>query len=104
MRIACAFTCSCRAAPRRARPQRTHFVHCVKPNTRAQPSHIVRPLVAKQLHCLGTLDAVRLMGHGFPTRVPYDQLRRCAVTRTRTRSRTRTRTRNPNSNPNPNPT
>ena len=59
---------------------RTHFIHCVKPNLRAHPYEFSASLVRKQLQCLGTLDAVKLMARGFPTRVPYEQLRRRHLT------------------------
>ncbi|KAL1526140.1 hypothetical protein AB1Y20_014868 [Prymnesium parvum] len=59
----------------RLQRSRSHFIHCVKPNTQSKPAHFVRDLVGKQLRCLGTIDAVRLMAGGFPTRIPYEQLR-----------------------------
>eukprot|EP00966_Prymnesium_polylepis_P220608 5102935-Prymnesium_polylepis.1 len=49
-----------------------HFVRCIKPNGGAQPLVCEPELVMEQLRCNGTLEAVQLMRHGFPTRVPYD--------------------------------
>ena len=53
-----------------------HFVHCVKPNGMEQPELLSYEMVAEQLTSLGTLEAVQLMGLGYPVRIKYDDLRR----------------------------
>ena len=53
-----------------------HFVHCVKPNGMEQPELLSYEMVAEQLVSLGTLEAVELMGLGYPVRIPYDDVRR----------------------------
>ena len=45
-----------------------HFVHCVKPNGMEQPELLSYEMVAEQLVSLGTLEAVELMGLGYPVR------------------------------------
>ena len=49
-----------------------HFVRCMKPNPRFKKHDFERPMIMAQLKCNGTLEAVRLMRHGYPNRVPYD--------------------------------
>ena len=53
-----------------------HFVHCVKPNGMEQPELLSYEMVAEQRTSLGTLEAVQLMGLGYPVRIKYDDLRR----------------------------
>jgi myosin heavy subunit len=41
-----------------------------------QPELLSYEMVAEQLVSLGTLEAVELMGLGYPVRMPYDDVRR----------------------------
>jgi len=49
-----------------------HFVRCMKPNARFKKLDFDRAMIKTQLQCNGTLEAVQLMRHGYPNRVPYD--------------------------------
>ena len=51
-----------------------HFVRCIKPNPQAKPGHIHGISVLDQLKMSGTLDAVKLIQAGYPTRIPYEDL------------------------------
>ena len=48
-----------------------HFVRCVKPNRQKVPSEFVDDLVVGQLRCSGVFEAVRVIGMGFPDRLPH---------------------------------
>ena len=51
-----------------------HFVRCIKPN-RAKRAHAFdRSMVETQLRCSGVFEAVRVIGMGFPDRVPHFQV------------------------------
>ena len=52
----------------------SHFVRCLKPNKELKPSLFTPALVLQQLRCSGTIDAVRLMSAGFPTRMPFTSI------------------------------
>ena len=49
-----------------------HFVRCMKPNGRFRKLDFDSAMIMGQLKCNGTLEAVQLMRHGYPNRVPYD--------------------------------
>ena len=51
-----------------------HFVRCIKPNPELKPNKIHGKSVMEQLRMSGTLDAVRLIQAGYPTRIPYQDL------------------------------
>ena len=51
-----------------------HFVRCIKPNPQAKPGHIHGVSCIDQLRMSGTLDAVKLIQAGYPTRIPYQDL------------------------------
>ncbi len=53
---------------------KAHFVRCIKPNPELKPNKIHGVSVMEQLRMSGTLDAVRLIQAGYPTRIPYDDL------------------------------
>ena len=44
----------------------------MKPNPRFAALDFDHDMVMAQLKCNGTLEAVQLMRHGYPNRVPYD--------------------------------
>merc|ERR1719230_2042696 len=48
-----------------------HFVRCMKPNSRFKKLDFDESMIMAQLRCNGTLEAVQLMRHGYPNRVPY---------------------------------
>ena len=48
-----------------------HFVRCIKPNREKVPSVFEDDLVAKQLRCSGVFEAVRVIGLGYPDRLPH---------------------------------
>ena len=49
-----------------------HFIRCIKSNPDLQPKKLHGASVIEQLRMSGTLDAVRLIQAGFPTRIPYE--------------------------------
>ena len=49
-----------------------HFVRCIKSNPELQPRKMHGESVINQLRLSGTLDAVRLIQAGYPTRIPYE--------------------------------
>ena len=51
-----------------------HFIRCIKPNDRFAPRELESVSVVSQLRLSGTLDAVRLIQEGYPTRIPYDTI------------------------------
>ena len=51
-----------------------HFVRCIKSNPELKPKKMHGALVIDQLRMSGTLDAVRLIQAGFPTRIPYESI------------------------------
>ena len=48
-----------------------HFVRCIKPNRQKVPHEFVDDLVVGQLRCSGVFEAVRVIGMGFPDRLPH---------------------------------
>ena len=48
-----------------------HFVRCIKPNLRKVPGEFDEALVRLQLNCSGIFEAVRVIGMGFPDRLPH---------------------------------
>jgi myosin heavy subunit len=51
-----------------------HFVRCIKSNPELKPKTLHGESVITQLRMSGTLDAVRLIQAGYPTRIPYDSI------------------------------
>ena len=51
-----------------------NFVRCIKPNPELKPNKLHGVSVIDQLRMSGTLDAVRLIQAGYPSRIPYDDL------------------------------
>ena len=51
-----------------------HFVRCIKPNREKVPASFVDPLVDTQLRCSGVFEAVRVIGLGYPDRLPHSQI------------------------------
>ena len=51
-----------------------HFIRCIKSNPELQPKKLHGASVIDQLRMSGTLDAVRLIQAGFPTRIPYESI------------------------------
>eukprot|EP00966_Prymnesium_polylepis_P226560 5241027-Prymnesium_polylepis.1 len=51
-----------------------HFVRCIKPNPQLKPGVLHGESVVDQLRMSGTLDAIKLIQAGFPTRIPYSAL------------------------------
>ena len=48
-----------------------HFIRCIKPNRDKKPRMFVDELVVAQLRCSGVFEAVRVIGMGFPDRLPH---------------------------------
>ena len=51
-----------------------HFVRCIKSNPEKKPRLLHGESVIDQLKMSGTLDAVRLIQAGYPTRIPYESI------------------------------
>lgn len=51
-----------------------HFVRCIKPNHAKLKSFWERELVHHQLLCSGIFEAVRVVGMGYPDRLPHFQV------------------------------
>ena len=51
-----------------------HFIRCIKSNPELLPKKLHGESVMTQLRMSGTLDAVRLIQAGFPTRIPYEAI------------------------------
>ena len=51
-----------------------HFVRAIKSNPNLRPRELHGELVITQLKMSGTLDAVKLIQAGYPTRIPYDSI------------------------------
>ena len=51
-----------------------HFIRCIKSNPNLAPKELHGANVIEQLRMSGTLDAVRLIQAGFPTRIPYEAI------------------------------
>ena len=48
-----------------------HFVRCIKPNRDKVPQAFADDLVVSQMRCSGVFEAVRVIGMGFPDRLPH---------------------------------
>ena len=48
-----------------------HFVRCIKPNRAKRAHAFERSMVETQLRCSGVFEAVRVIGMGFPDRLPH---------------------------------
>ena len=48
-----------------------HFIRCIKPNRDKVPAIFIDELVVSQLKCSGVFEAVRVIGMGFPDRLPH---------------------------------
>ena len=51
-----------------------HFVRCIKSNPAKEPRVLHGASVIDQLRMSGTLDAVKLIQAGYPTRIPYESI------------------------------
>ena len=51
-----------------------HFVRCIKPNPKKVPKEFEPTMVETQLRCSGVFEAVRVIGMGFPDRLPHFQI------------------------------
>ncbi len=51
-----------------------HFIRCIKSNPELLPRKLHGVSVIDQLRMSGTLDAVKLIQGGYPTRIPYDSI------------------------------
>ena len=74
-----------------------HFVRCIKSNPELKPHKMHGVSVMEQLRLSGTLDAVRLIQAGYPTRIPYQDLYTRCLLYTSPSPRDRTRSRMPSS-------
>ena len=55
-------------------------MRCIKPNPRLAPGELHGESVIGQLRHSGTLDAVALIQSGYPTRIPYADIKaRCVA-------------------------
>ncbi|XP_055307856.1 myosin heavy chain 95F-like [Sitodiplosis mosellana] len=52
----------------------TNYIHCIKPNSRMTSCEFEGISVLKQLNSSGTTSALKVMEHGYPSRVPFDEL------------------------------
>lgn len=52
-----------------------YFVRCLKPNNTLKPGDFNSSMVLRQLKCSGTIECVKLMQAGYPSRAPYKDLR-----------------------------
>jgi len=51
-----------------------YFIRCIKPNSSLQPVEFVTSMVLSQLEKSGTIECVKLMQEGYPSRAPYEDL------------------------------
>jgi len=51
-----------------------YFVRCVKPNSNLKPQEFMNSMVLSQLERSGTIECVKLMQEGYPSRAPYEDL------------------------------
>ena len=52
-----------------------YFVRCIKPNNTLKPGDYMGSMILRQMQCSGTIECVKLMQAGYPSRAPYDDLR-----------------------------
>jgi len=52
----------------------SHFIRCMKPNTKQKPDLFIAPEVMTQLRYSGMCTALVLLQAGFPTRISFDDL------------------------------
>jgi len=52
-----------------------YFVRCIKPNNTLKPGDFNGSMILRQMQCSGTIECVKLMQAGYPSRAPYDDLR-----------------------------
>ena len=50
-----------------------HFVRCILPNLKRDPSLFDRSLVLDQLRCNGVLEGIRISRLGYPSRLFYEE-------------------------------
>eukprot|EP00966_Prymnesium_polylepis_P325623 7381597-Prymnesium_polylepis.1 len=51
-----------------------YFVRCIKPNNSLKPVEFATSMVLGQLEKSGTIECVKLMQEGYPSRAPYEDL------------------------------
>ena len=51
------------------------FIRCIKPNNTLVPGDFNGAMILRQLQCSGTIECVKLMQAGYPSRAPYEDLR-----------------------------
>ncbi|KAL3932462.1 MAG: hypothetical protein SGPRY_000692 [Prymnesium sp.] len=51
-----------------------YFIRCIKPNSSLKPAEFVTSMVLGQLEKSGTIECVKLMQDGYPSRAPYEDL------------------------------
>jgi len=51
-----------------------YFIRCIKPNNSLQPVEFATSMVLGQLEKSGTIECVKLMQDGYPSRAPYEDL------------------------------
>jgi len=66
------FVKSLRALMEELQSSTAHFVRCIKSNPELKPLKMHGESVINQLRLSGTLDAVKLIQAGYPTRIPYE--------------------------------
>ncbi|KAJ9153639.1 hypothetical protein P3X46_027059 [Hevea brasiliensis] len=54
----------------------SHFIRCIKPNTKQLPGVYEDDLVLQQLRCCGVLEVVRISRSGYPTRITHQDFAR----------------------------
>ena len=50
------------------------FIRCIKPNNSLRPDDFVTSMVLSQMEKSGTIECVKLMQAGYPSRAPYTDL------------------------------
>ncbi|KAI3466158.1 hypothetical protein Pfo_022821 [Paulownia fortunei] len=53
-----------------------HFIRCIKPNNKQNPSAFEKDLALEQLRCCGVLEVVRISRSGYPTRMTHQEFTR----------------------------
>lgn len=52
----------------------TNFIRCIKPNNEMVDHRFDGSSILGQLHCSGMTSVLKLMEHGYPSRVPFQEL------------------------------